>query len=98
GTVLIDAERPARDAVTGWLAKVAPLSGCEVTDETERWTVTGLRGPKAVDHIPPDAIAAAVDWGLPGYDVITLSAFEINAVSMTASEYDAARIATGRPR
>ena len=98
GTVLIDAEQAAREAVTGWLAKVAPLSGCEVSDETERWRVTALRGPKAEKHIPRDAIATEVDWGLLGYDIITASPFEVGAVSMTAAEHDAARIDAGRPR
>jgi len=98
GTVLIDTEPAAREAVTGWLAKVAPLSGCEVIDETERWTVTALRGPEAQEHIPRDAIAAEVDWGLIGYDIITASPFEVDAVSMTAAEYESARVAAGRPR
>jgi folate-binding protein YgfZ len=98
GTVLIDAEKAAREAVTGWLAKVAPLSGCEVIDETERWRVTALRGPKAAEEIPRDAVAAEVDWGLLGYDVITASLIEVDAVSMTTADHDAARIAAGRPR
>jgi len=98
GTILIDAEPAAREAVTEWLAKVAPLSGCEVIDETDRWTVTALRGPKTEKHIPRDAIVAEVDWGALGYDIITASPFEVDAVSMTAAEYESARIATGRPR
>jgi folate-binding protein YgfZ len=96
GTVLIDAEQAARDAITGWLANVAPLSGCEVTEET--WTVTAVRGAGAAEHIPADVIAVEVDWGVPGYDVITSTPVEIDAVSMNESEYDAARIAAGRPR
>src|SRR5205085_277577 len=44
GTVLIDAEQAAREALTGWLAKIAPLSGCEVSDESDLWTVTALFG------------------------------------------------------
>ena len=98
GTLVIDAEQAAREAVTGWLAKVAPLSGCEVIDETEQWAVTALRGPKAMDHVPRDVIAVAVDWGLAGYDVIATSPLNIDGASMTPAEYDAARIAGGRPR
>jgi tRNA-modifying protein YgfZ len=96
GTVLIDAEHAARDAITGWLAKVAPLSGCEVTEET--WTVTAVRGVRASEHISNDAIAVEVDWGLQGYDVITAEPIEIDAVPMSSTEYDAGRIAAGRPR
>ena len=98
GTVLIDAEQAARDAITGWLAKVAPLSGCEVVDETSRWTMIAVRGARAAEHIPGDAIAIEVDWGLTGYDVIADAPVEVDGVSMSAADYEAARIAAGRPR
>jgi folate-binding protein YgfZ len=98
GTVLIDAEQAAREAITGWLAKVAPLSGCELIDETSRWTVTAVRGPRAADHIPHDAIALEVDWGPAGYDVIAAVSVDVDAAPMNEAEYEAVRIATGRPR
>jgi tRNA-modifying protein YgfZ len=98
GTVLIDAEQATRDAITGWLAKIAPLSGCEVVDETSRWTVIAVRGARAAEQIPSDAIAIEVDWGLSGYDIIADAPLEIDAVSMSETDYDAARIAAGRPR
>ncbi|TML76618.1 MAG: hypothetical protein E6G04_10490, partial [Actinobacteria bacterium] len=60
GTVLIDAEQAAREALTGWLAKIAPLSGCEVSDESDLWTVTALFG---VHEAPTGAVALASDWG-----------------------------------
>jgi folate-binding protein YgfZ len=98
GAVLIDAEQAAREAITGWLAKVAPLSGCEVIDETSRWTVIAIRGARAAEHVPGDAIAIEVDWGLTGYDIIADAPVEIDAVSMSDTDYEAARIAAGRPR
>jgi folate-binding protein YgfZ len=98
GTVLIDAEQAAREAITGWLAKVAPLSACEVIDETSRWIVTAVRGARAAERIPHDVIAVEVDWGLVGYDVISAATVDIEADPMSEAEYDAARIAAGRPR
>jgi folate-binding protein YgfZ len=95
GTTLIDAEQAARDAITGWLAKIAPLSGCEVIEETARWHVTALFG---VNEAPDGAIGLASDWGPSNLDVLTASAFDFGGEEIGAADYEAARIAAGRPR
>ena len=95
GTVLIDAEQAAREALTGWLAKIAPLSGCEVSDESDLWTVTALFG---VHEAPTGAVALASDWGPSDLDVLHEGATAFEGAEMSAGEYEAARIAAGRPR
>ena len=95
GTVLIDAEQPARDAILGWLAKIAPLSGCEVIDETDRWNVTALFG---VSSAPSGAVPLSSEWGPSDLDVLIPSSVELTGDQMSQAEYDAARIAMGRPR
>jgi len=95
GTVLIDAEQAAREALTGWLAKIAPLSGCEVSDESDLWTVTALFG---VHEAPAGAVALASDWGPSDLDVLHEGATAFEGAEMSAGEYEAARIAAGRPR
>jgi tRNA-modifying protein YgfZ len=95
GTVLIDAEQPARDAITGWLAKIAPLSGCEVIDESDRWTPVALFG---VSSAPSGGVRLASDWGPADLDVLIPSSDALTGNEMDAAEYDAARIAAGRPR
>ena len=94
GTVLIDAEQPARDAITGWLAKVAPLSGCEVIDESDRWDVTALFGSPAPDGV----ITLASEWGPSDLDAMSEKGLAFHGNEMDAAEYEAARIAGGRPR
>ena len=94
GAVLIDAEQAARDAITGWLAKIAPLSGCEVTDESDLWTVTALFG---VHDAPAGAVALASDWGPSDLDVLHEVATAFEGAEMSAGEYETARIAAGRP-
>lgn len=85
GDVLLDGEVAAFEVVTGHLARIAPLSGCEVVDERERWEVLAARGPRAAEAIAAlgplpedehaftvagDAIVARVEWGVPGFDVL----------------------------
>jgi len=95
GWVLIDAEQPARDAITGWLAKVAPLSGCEVIDESDRWSVVALFGVSAT---PAGAVPLASDWGPSYLDVLIPSSVGVTGHEIGEAEYEAARIAAGRPR
>jgi folate-binding protein YgfZ len=110
--VLLDAEQPARDAMVGWLATIAPLSACEVRDETDRWTFVAVRGAQAARALAvfeplPDAgnaverdgvIVIARAWGEPGFDVLGASRPDIDADDLSIDELDAARIAEGRPR
>ena len=95
GTVLIDAEQPARDAIRGWLAKIAPLSGCEVIEESDRWNVVALFG---VTPAPPGAVPLASDWGPSDLDVLIPPSAELTGDEMSEAEYEAARVAAGRPR
>ena len=94
GRVLIDAEQASRDAITGWLAKIAPLSGCEVIDETALWDVTALFGVPA----PSAAIPLASEWGPSDLDVLSEKGSTFFGNEMDAAEYEAARVAAGRPR
>lgn len=89
GDVLLDGEAPIRDSLTGWLARIAPLSGCEVMDESGRWTCTAVRGPRAADavrapnpalpehhHIEHDGVVLArVEWGILGFDLLSRNEF-----------------------
>src|SRR5437868_12761519 len=68
GTVLIDAEQPAREAIMGWLAKNAPLSGCEVIDESDHWNVTALFG---ISPAPAGTVPLSSDWGPSDLDVLS---------------------------
>src|SRR5579864_579075 len=94
GWVLIDAEQPARDAITGWLAKIAPLSGCEVIDESDRWNVVALFGASSA---PPGAIALVSDWGPSDLEVLIPSSVGVTGHEIGEAGYEAARIASGRP-
>jgi tRNA-modifying protein YgfZ len=94
GSVLIDAEQPARDAITGWLAKIAPLSGCEI-DESDRWALTALFG---VSSAPAGAVQVSSGWGPSDFDVLSENGATFEGEEMEPAEYDAARIAAGRPR
>ncbi|MGZ4120924.1 MAG: CAF17-like 4Fe-4S cluster assembly/insertion protein YgfZ [Actinomycetota bacterium] len=110
GGVLIDSEQAARDAILGWLATVAPLSACEVGDESARWTITAVRGAKAADALASfgrltdettehdGTVVVPVTWGVAGYDVLAPAQPAIDAARASAEELDAARIASGRPR
>ena len=95
GTVLLDAEQPARDAITGWLAKIAPLSGCEIADESEGWVVTALFG---THEQPADTIALDSRWGASDLDVLCARDAAFEGDEMSSPEYEAARIVAGRPR
>jgi tRNA-modifying protein YgfZ len=95
GTVLIDAEQPARDAIMGWLAKIAPLSGCEVIDESNRWTVMALFG--AIE-VPARGVPLDSEWGPSDLEVLSGAGAEFEGAEMPADEYEARRIAAGRPR
>ena len=95
GTVLIDAEQPARDAITGWLAKIAPLSGCEVSDESDRWSAVALFGATSG---PADSVGLFSEWGPGDLDVLISPSVGLSGDEMKAAEYEAARIAAGRPR
>ena len=100
GSMLLDAEQPARAAVTGWLARVAPLSGCEVVDETDRWVVMALRGEDAAGAVGEigDGVIVNVDWGPHGVDMLSPSPLSSDAVESSLADYIAALIAAGRPR
>jgi len=114
GSVLLDAEPAARAYLTGWLARIAPLSACSVSDETEQWHVTAVRGPRAAealgvddslvhehDHMTEDGLTIVrVDWGVAGFDVLSRSPIMLDAARFEtdAATFDAARIAAGRPR
>jgi tRNA-modifying protein YgfZ len=93
GEVIIDAEQPARDSITGWLAKIAPLSGCEIV-ETDLWDVTALFGLPA----PSGVVPLASEWGPSDLDVLSENGLAFDGNEMDAAEYEAARIAAGRPR
>jgi folate-binding protein YgfZ len=95
GTVMIDAEQPARDAITGWLAKIAPLSGCEVIEESDQWNVVALFGTSSA---PSGAVPLASDWGPSDLDVLSSTDEAFEGDELDPAEYDAARIAAGRPR
>jgi folate-binding protein YgfZ len=95
GSVLLDAEQPARAAVVGWLARVAPLSGCEIIDESDRWSVTAVRG-----DVPEtsDGLVVPVEWGPRGFDVLSVDGKQIDAPERTLADHDAELVAYGRPR
>ena len=95
GSVLLDGEQPARPAVTGWLARVAPLSGCEVADETDRWTVTAIRGDTVEIR---DGVVVDVDWGPSGVDVLSTSPLALGVAERDLDDFVAEMISFGRPR
>jgi folate-binding protein YgfZ len=112
GSVLLDAE-PAAASGIEWLARVAPLSGCEVIDETDRWTVTAVRGVRAADTLssfgsmPPsdevfiemgEGFVVRVEWGPLGFDVISSSTLDVVADKVALDDFEGARISAGRPR
>lgn len=113
GDVLLDGEPAAREAIVGWLARVAPLSGCEVADESDAWHAVAVRGPRASDALPAlgplpaqehafverdGAIVVRVEWGPPGWDVLARAVPAIDAPAIAEAAFEAARIAAGRPR
>jgi len=95
GSVLLDAEPAARAYLTGWLARIAPLSACSVSDETEQWHVTAVRGSRAAealgvddslvhehDHMTEDGwMIVRVDWGVAGFDVLSRSPIRLDAAT-----------------
>jgi folate-binding protein YgfZ len=108
GTVLIDSEEPARAGITGWLARIAPLSACEVVEESR--LCTAVRGPDASSELGNDLpieehafvenggqIIVRVEWGVPGYDVIAQNERDLGVQTIEAETFVAARIASGRP-
>jgi len=103
GTVLLDAEPAAAFGITGWLARVAPLSGCSVEDESPRWTFAPVRGARAAlleDDVneTDDTLTIGVVWGGPGHDVLTTGVLDVDAEIVAADDIEVARIAAGRPR
>lgn len=110
GSVLIDAEPAARAALTGWLAGVAGLSGCAVTDESDAWTVTAFRGEGAGsidtpvpedenDHVEDgNRIVVRTLWGGAGFDVLTRDDGTAPGTSEATEALEALRIADGRTR
>lgn len=108
GSVVIDCEEAARDGVA-WLARVAPLSGCEVIDVGDAWRVHAVRGARATFDVPDQEhafverdgmLVVRVTWGLPGFDIIAPAVVDPGVVGARAdaSTFEAARIAAGRPR
>lgn len=112
GSVLLEGE-PACRAALGDLARIAPLSACEVTHNSERWEVVAVRGPDAAAALAgvlPErehgfverdgALVVRVEWGLPGFDVIAPAGRlpAVDAPTIEPAAFEAARIAAGRPR
>src|SRR5262249_28764216 len=110
GSMLLDAEPAARGGI-GWLARVAPLSGCEVADES--WIVTAVRGARASDALPSfgsmpagdggfiqagEGFVARVEWGPPGFDVLSASPLDVPADEVPFDDLEGARIDAARPR
>jgi folate-binding protein YgfZ len=92
GTVLLDGEPSARTPLLEGLGRVAPLSGCELLDETQSWSVAAVRGPAAraalpgipelpqADHqfvVAGGAIVVRTEWGVPGYDVLAPAGVDV---------------------
>jgi hypothetical protein len=108
GAVLLVAEDAARAYLTGWLARIAPLSGCTVSEEDV--VVTAVRGPDADGvfatfptaehhHIRSDGMRVVrTEWGGRGYDVLARGPVRLDAREADPSELDAERIRFGRPR
>jgi len=109
--ILIDAEEAARDGM-GWLARVAPLSGCEVSEKTG-WTVTALRGARAAEAISSlgplpasddvfiqtgEGFVVGVDWSPLGFDVLSHVTLDVPADEVSLDDFEGARIDAGRPR
>jgi len=99
GTVLCDGEPAAREALLGWVARIAPLSGCEVIDESDRWHASAVRNvePPGDEHTfsTEDPIRIAVTWGGPGYDELSTNTPE---GTTHAGAIERARIESGRVR
>ena len=105
--VLVDADEAARAGVLGWLARIAPLSACEVLEE--EWICTAVRGPDAStvfgDNLPKkehgfassEEVVVRVEWGVPGYDVIAPQEKDLALERIDFATFEAARIAAGRP-
>lgn len=83
--VLVDAEEAALETLRDHLGRIAPLSGCEVVDDSWGWGAIAIRGPKAetallgLGEVPAaehafrsidGAIVARVEWGLAGFDLL----------------------------
>lgn len=109
GSVLLDAEDAARDALMTRLARIAPLSGCTLEDESLSWRYTAVRGPAAgADlglpddehaHIAADGdLAIRVVWGGPGIDILSRGEPAVDANDVDLASLEAARIAAGRTR
>lgn len=114
GDVLLDGEAAARRPVLDGLGRVAPLSGCEVIDESAGWEAVAVRGPRAGEALgvepPPEeehgfvevrnALVVRVLWGVPGLDVLAPRGRmpPADADPASPSALEAARIAAGRPR
>lgn len=96
GSVLLDGAPAAREALTGWLARVAPLSGCEIIDESSMWRATATRNARAtVDGVEFDdeVVRIATQWGGKGFDEL---APDSTAKVVDADEIERARIEDGR--
>jgi len=110
GTVLLVAEEAARAHLTGWLARIAPLSGCSITEEDV--VVTAVRGQDAAgafavaplptaehNHVVADVMRVVrVEWGGPGFDVLAPRPVALDARAADLSELESERVASGRPR
>jgi len=112
-TVLLDGEIGASEATMSWLARVAPLSGCEVQDVSDEWHVFAVRGPRARaavssnGEIPErnlswiaigESIAIHLARGSGGVDVLSKDTPQFSCDEVSPSDIDVLRIADGLPR
>lgn len=96
GTVLLDGP-PASNVER--LVRTAPLSGCEVRDESEAWTLTSttaidVPGPEHAHVDVDEGIAVRVEWGGVRTDVLHRAPAAVAPLDPGAAER--ARIEDGR--
>lgn len=109
GDVFLDADEPSREGLER-MARIAPLSGVEVS--LESWTRTVVRGAGAAEALarfaplPSEndavtrsegALIVRDTWRLDGFDVLSPEALDVGVQRATEPEWEAARIAAGRP-
>lgn len=100
GSVVCDGPPAAREALTGWLTRIAPLSGCEIVDESSAWHATAYRnlpapGEEHSFEESPELITISTVWGGAGYDEL---ARDGSALASNPEAIERARIEDGRVR